>query len=355
MGGGKGGSDFDPKGKTEGEVRRFCEAFMTELCRYIGPSTDVPAGDIGVGGREIGYMYGQYKVRYDERAPIRAYSCSQLIHFITISTPQRLTNKHGEGVLTGKSILFGGSPFRPEATGYGLVYITKLVVDKRLDRSLDGMRCAVSGSGNVSQYACQKLLELGAKVITVSDSNGVLVFEDGMTEGDWNLVVDCKQVQRGRLSQLDGVVTGHYIHDATPWSINIKYDIALPCATQNEIDEADAARLVQNGILALCEGANLPTSLKGQQVIREHPSIIYIPGKASNAGGVGVSGFEMSQNAQRLTWAPAEVDARLQKMMSDIYDQMENSCGTGGTLEEGANRAGFLKVSTAMKELGWIY
>lgn len=328
MGGGKGGSDFDPKGKSEGEVRRFCESFMTELSRYIGPSTDVPAGDIGVGGREIGYMYGQYK---------------------------RLTNKHGEGVLTGKSILFGGSPFRPEATGFGLVYITKLAIEKRLGRSLEGMRCAVSGSGNVAQYACQKLLQLGAKVITVSDSNGVLLFADGMTEDDWNTVVDCKQVHRGRLSSLGSIVTGRYIKGETPWSIDIKFDLALPCATQNEIDKFGAQRLVQNGVLAVCEGANLPTSLKGQEVFREHNSIIYIPGKASNAGGVGVSGFEMSQNAQRLTWPPAEVDERLQKMMSDIYDQMESAAGKGGTLEQGANRAGFLKVASAMKELGWIY
>jgi glutamate dehydrogenase (NADP+) len=275
---------------------------------------------------------------------------------VTISTffPQRLTNKHGEGVLTGKSMLFGGSPFRPEATGYGLVYITKLAVEKRLGRSLEGMRCAVSGSGNVAQYACQKLLELGAKVITVSDSDGVLVFEHGMTKDDWNMIIDCKQVKRGRLSALKSN-GGRYVRAETPWSIDVKYDLALPCATQNEIDEHGAKLLVQNGVIAVCEGANLPTSIKGQEVLRGHADIIYIPGKASNAGGVGVSGFEMSQNAQRLTWDPAEVDDRLQKMMSDIYDQMESAAGKGGTLEEGANRAGFLKVATAMKELGWIY
>lgn len=235
------------------------------------------------------------------------------------------------------------------------MYITKLAIEKRLGRSLEGMRCAVSGSGNVAQYACQKLLQLGAKVITVSDSNGVLLFADGMTEDDWNTVVDCKQVHRGRLSSLGSIVTGRYIKGETPWSIDIKFDLALPCATQNEIDKFGAQRLVQNGVLAVCEGANLPTSLKGQEVFREHNSIIYIPGKASNAGGVGVSGFEMSQNAQRLTWPPAEVDERLQKMMSDIYDQMESAAGKGGTLEQGANRAGFLKVASAMKELGWIY
>lgn len=280
------------------------------------------------GGREIGYMYGQYK---------------------------RLTNKHGEGVLTGKSLNFGGSPLRPEATGYGLVYITKLAVQQRLDRSMQGMRCAVSGSGNVAQYATQKLMELGAKVMTVSDSNGVLLFDDGMTEEDWCAVVDCKQVQRARLSSLDGKTRGRYLDKETPWSLDVCYDLALPCATQNEIGKEDAKRLIKNGVLGVTEGANLPTTLEGQSAIREHPSIIYIPGKASNAGGVGVSGFEMSQNAQRLTWPREEVDSRLQQMMSDIYDQMETASGKDGTLEQGANRAGFLKVATAMKELGWIY
>jgi glutamate dehydrogenase (NADP+) len=328
MGGGKGGSDFNPKGKTEGEVRRFCESFMTELHRYLHPSTDVPAGDIGVGGREIGFMYGTYK---------------------------RLTNKHGEGVLTGKSILFGGSPFRPEATGYGLVYITKLAVEKKLGRSLEGMRCAVSGSGNVAQYASQKLLEFGAKVITVSDSNGVLVFDDGMTEEDLKKVLECKNVKRARLSSLDGEVSGRYVDKKTPWSLGINCDLALPCATQNEITEDGATQLLKNGVLGVCEGANLPTTLGGQDVIRSKPEVIYLPGKAANAGGVGVSGFEMSQNAQRLTWEPEEVDRRLQSMMADIYKQMEDNAGEGGTLEAGANRAGFVKVATAMRELGWMY
>jgi len=328
MGGGKGGSDFDPKGKSDAEVRRFCESFMTELHRYLHPSTDVPAGDMGVGGREIGYMYGQYK---------------------------RLKNKHGEGVLTGKSINFGGSPFRPEATGYGLVYIAKLAVQKKLDRSMEGMRCAVSGSGNVAQYACQKLMEFGAKVITVSDSSGVLLFEKGMTQGDWDVLIETKQVQRARLSSLKGKVTGRYIADETPWSLQKKYDLALPCATQNEIDEDGANRLVKNGVLGIMEGANLPTTLEGQEVLRANPEIIYIPGKAANAGGVGVSGFEMSQNAQRLTWSPEEVDERLQSMMANIYKQMEDGAGSDGTLEQGANRAGFLKIVEAMKELGWFY
>uniref|UniRef100_A0A7S2AB97 glutamate dehydrogenase (NADP(+)) n=1 Tax=Trieres chinensis TaxID=1514140 RepID=A0A7S2AB97_TRICV len=329
LGGGKGGSDFDPKGKSDGEVRRFCESFMTELHRYLHPSTDVPAGDIGVGGREIGYMYGQYK---------------------------RLTNKHGEGVLTGKSLLFGGSPFRPEATGYGLVYIAKIAIEKKLGKTLAGARCAVSGSGNVAQYAAQKLMEFGANVITVSDSNGVLVFDNGMTQKDWDTIIEAKQVKRARLFSIEDQVTGRYVPKESPWSLNdVKYDFAFPCATQNEINAESAEHIIQNGVQGVFEGANLPTTLDGQDAIRGHPGVVYIPGKASNAGGVGVSGFEMSQNAQRLQWKPKEVDEKLQGMMANIYDQMEASSGDDGTLEQGANRAGFLKVAQAMKELGWVY
>lgn len=327
MGGGKGGSDFDPKGKSEAEVRRFCQSFMTELFRYLHPSTDVPAGDIGVGGREIGYMYGTYK---------------------------RLTNKHGEGVLTGKSLLFGGSPFRPEATGYGLVYITKLAVEKQLDRSLEGMRCAISGSGNVAQFACKKLIEFGAKVLTVSDSNGVLFFEDGMTLADFDMVIDCKNRNRGRLASLEGMVSGRYLQGLSPWNLETPMDIALPCATQNEIDDRGAVLLLKNGVLLVGEGANLPTTLEGQDILRSKPQVIYLPAKAANAGGVGVSGLEMSQNAQRLTWEPEEVDEKLKKMMSDIYGLMEKYKGEGGTLEDGANIAGFVKVAEAMRELGWV-
>lgn len=327
LGGGKGGSDFDPKGKSEGEIRRFCESFMTELHRYLHPSTDVPAGDIGVGGREIGYMYGQYK---------------------------RLTNKHGEGILTGKSLLFGGSPFRPEATGYGLVYITKIAVEDKLKRSLEGMRCAVSGSGNVAQYASQKLLEFGAKVISVSDSNGVLIFEDGMTEDDLMAVMECKNVKRARLSTIEHQVSGTYAQGKSPWNVNIKYDLALPCATQNEINLEGAQLLVTNGVKGVLEGANLPTNAEAQAYFRAQ-NILYIPGKASNAGGVGVSGLEMSQNAQRLSWKPEEVDEKLQDMMANIYQLMSAEEAKGGTLEQGANRAGFIKVATAMKELGWLY
>jgi len=338
MGGGKGGSDFDPKGKSDAEIRRFCQSFMTELFRYLHPSTDVPAGDIGVGGREIGYMYGTYK---------------------------RLTNKHGEGVLTGKSLLFGGSPLRPEATGYGLVYITKLAVEKQLNRSLSGLRCAVSGSGNVAQFATKKLLEYGAKVITVSDSNGLLLFEDGMTTEDLDIIMNCKNNHRGRLSSLEGKVSGTYLVGKSPWNLEIPMDIALPCATQNEINEDGANLLLKNGILLVGEGANLPTTLEGQEILRRGrrsststttapSSVIYLPAKAANAGGVGVSGLEMSQNAQRLTWKPEEVDEQLQKMMSNIYSLMETHQGEHGSLEDGANIAGFVKVAEAMKELGWV-
>lgn len=268
---------------------------------------------------------------------------------------QRLTNKHGEGVLTGKSILFGGSPYRPEATGYGLVYITKIAIEKQLGRSLEGMRCAVSGSGNVAQFACQKLMELGAKVITMSDSNGVLIFNDGMTRDDYEMIIECKNKKRERLASLDGKVSGTYLAGQTPWSVDdVSFDVALPCATQNEIDEDGAKRILANGVLAVCEGANLPSTLKAQEAIRAQSNVIYLPAKAANAGGVGVSGFEMSQNAQRLTWEPSEVDIRLQTMMANIYKQMEDNSGENGTLETGANRAGFVKVASAMKELGWV-
>jgi len=328
LGGGKGGSDFDPKGKSEGEVRRFCESFMTELYRYLHPSTDVPAGDIGVGGREIGYLYGQYK---------------------------RLSNKHGTAVLTGKSLLFGGSHIRPEATGYGTVYIAKLAIEDKLNSYLKRSRCAISGSGNVSQYAAQKLLQFGAKVISMSDSNGVLVFEDGMTKKDLEVIIHAKQVMRSRLQSVESETSGKFYANETPWTMqNLKCEFAFPCATQNEIDGDGAALLVKSGLLGVFEGANLPTTIEGQNILREN-NVLYIPGKASNAGGVGVSGFEMSQNAQRLQWKAEEVDRKLQEMMENIYKQLKTGAGENGTLEQGANCAGFLKVVTAMKELGWVY
>lgn len=328
MGGGKGGSDFDPKGKSDGEVRRFCESFMTELHRYLHPSTDVPAGDIGVGGREIGYLYGQYK---------------------------RLSNKHGTAVLTGKSLLFGGSHIRPEATGYGTVYIAKLAIEDMLNKSLKKSRCAISGSGNVSQFAAEKLLQMGANVISMSDSNGVLYFDNGMSEKDLDIIMHAKQVTRVRLQSIENETSGKYYSNETPWTLqHLKCEFAFPCATQNEIDGEGALLLIKNGLLGVFEGANLPTTMEGQKVLRES-NILYIPGKASNAGGVGVSGFEMSQNAQRLQWKADDVDKKLQEMMENIYKQLKTGAGETGTLEQGANCAGFLKVATAMRELGWVY
>mmetsp|Transcript_22560 Transcript_22560/g.46771 ORF Transcript_22560/g.46771 Transcript_22560/m.46771 type:complete len:497 (+) Transcript_22560:128-1618(+) len=329
MGGGKGGSDFNPKGKSDSEIRRFCESFMTQLCRYIGASTDVPAGDIGVGGREIGYMYGQYK---------------------------RLSNKHGEGVLTGKSMLFGGIHLRPEATGYGAVYMAKHAIEDKLKKSLDGARCAVSGSGNVAQYATKMLMELGGKVVTISDSDGVLVFDDGMTSDDFDKFIEAKQVKRTRLSSLDGSVSGKYVPDQSPWTLTeMQVDFAFPCATQNEIDKNGASLLMKNGCMGVFEGANLPVTADGQDVFRSDRTFVYIPGKAANAGGVGVSGLEMSQNASRTYWKKEKVDEMLKEMMAEIYEQMTDAAGEDGTLEQGCNRAGFLKVANALKELGWVY
>jgi len=336
LGGGKGGSDFDPKGKSNNEIMRFCESFMIELYRYLHPSTDVPAGDIGVGGGELGFLYGQYK---------------------------RLTNRHGEGVLTGKPISINGSHFRPEATGYGLIYIAKLAIEDKKKATLNGSRCAISGSGNVAQYAADKLIEFGAKVITMSDSNGVLVFPNGMTKDDWKEIIKAKQIQRQRLSDIQDKVSGYYVKNKSPWTLpfDIKYDYAFPCATQNEIDENGASLLIkERSICGIFEGANLPIDLSGQSIIRANGNnVIYIPGKASNAGGVGVSGFEMTQNAQKLVWSPTDVDEKLQSLMVHIYQQLvdvsDNSNGNGDcNLELGANQAGFLRVVEAMKDLGWL-
>lgn len=329
LGGGKGGSDFDPKGKSDAEVRRFCESFMTELCRYIGASTDVPAGDIGVGGREIGYMYGQYK---------------------------RLSNLHGEGVLTGKSPLFGGIQIRPEATGFGTVYMAQYAIEDKLKSTLKGSHCAVSGSGNVAQYASRMLMDLGAKVVSVSDSRGCLVFKDGMSDDDWEQILDAKQVKRSRLSTLASSVSGTYIPGQSPWSIpDLPVDYAFPCATQNEIDADGAALLMSKGTKGVFEGANLPVTAEGQVVLRTCPTVLYIPGKAANAGGVGVSGLEMIQNAGRTYWKREQVDMMLKEMMKGIYEQMKGAAGDEGTLEQGCNRAGFLKVAAALKELGRVY
>lgn len=330
LGGGKGGSDFDPKNKSDAEVKRFCQSFMTELHRHISPNIDVPAGDIGVAGREIGYLFGQYK---------------------------RLTNRHGDfGVLTGKSLTIGGSHIRKEATGYGLVYIAKLAIEDKLKQrdAFKGKRCAVSGSGNVSQYACEKLLDFGAKVVSVSDSNGVLYFENGMSKDDWEVIVKAKQHDRLRLSEIEGLVSGKYIAGKSPWTLDEQITFAFPCATQNEIDEESIQKMIGSGLRGVFEGANLPTTEKAQEILRRHTSIIYIPGKAANAGGVGCSGLEMAQNSQKLGWNPNVVDEKLKDLMAEIYQQLIDTAGPDGSLEVGANQAGFLKVVDAMDELGWL-
>ena len=271
---------------------------------------------------------------------------------------KRIANRHGEGILTGKSILFGGSHFRPEATGYGLVYITEIAVKQKLGiSSLKNARCLVSGSGNVAQFACQKLLQLGAIILSVSDSNGCLVFPEGMTSDDLQLIQDCKNIHRARLSSLATKVSGTYVDGVSVWELNIPCNIALPCATQNEIDQKAVQSLIDLGAVAICEGSNLPITLEGQEILRSSSSdIIYIPSKAANAGGVGVSGLEMSQNAQKLTWSAETVDKKLKQMMANIYDQCccETYGGDDNTLEQGANKAGFIKVANAMRELGWV-
>lgn len=261
-------------------------------------------------------------------------------------------------MLTGKSPLFGGIHLRPEATGYGTVYMAQHAIQDKLNKSLSGARCAVSGSGNVSQYACKMLMELGANVISVSDSNGVLVFEHGMTKDDWNTIIEAKQVKRVRLSSLDGNISGKYVANASPWNLPSDLqtiDFAFPCATQNEIDEHGATLLLQKGCKGVFEGANLPTTAKGQEVLRAKREVLYVPGKAANAGGVGVSGLEMSQNMSKTYWKKEKVDEMLKDMMEGIYNQMKKGAGEDGTLEEGCNRAGFLKVASALKELGWVW
>jgi glutamate dehydrogenase (NADP+) len=324
MGGGKGGSDFDPKGKSDGEVMRFCQAFMTELARHIGADLDVPAGDIGVGGREIGYMYGQYK---------------------------RVRNEF-TSVLTGKGITYGGSLIRPEATGYGCVYFAEEMLKVR-NESFAGKRVAISGSGNVAQYAAQKVMELGGLVICVSDSGGTLHFPDGMTSDQWFELMDLKNERRGRLQEMSGN-NADFLAGRKPW--DLACDIALPCATQNELDEADARTLVANGCICVAEGANMPSTLEAVDLFIEH-RILFAPGKAANAGGVATSGLEMSQNAMRLHWTAGEVDEKLHGIMKSIH----NACVHYGTEKDGfvnyvkgANIAGFVKVAEAMLAQGVV-
>lgn len=323
MGGGKGGSDFDPKGKSDAEVMRFCQSFMTELYRHIGPDTDVPAGDIGVGGREVGYLFGQYK---------------------------RLKNEWS-GVLTGKGLTFGGSLIRTEATGYGLCYYTEALLEDN-GTTFEGKTVCISGSGNVAIYACEKATQLGAKVVTMSDSNGFVYDPNGI---DLDLVKDIKEVRRGRIKEyVEKHPEATYTPGARPW--NIKCDIALPCATQNEVSLHDAKNLVANGVFALCEGANMPTTPEAIDYLKEH-GVFYAPGKASNAGGVACSGLEMSQNAQHLSWTAEEVDSRLHDIMVNIFNTCRDTAKEYGHEKDyvvGANIASFLKIAEAMKAQGTV-
>ena len=326
LGGGKGGSDFDPKGKSDAEVMRFCQSFMTELSKHIGGYTDVPAGDIGVGAREIGFLFGQYK---------------------------RLNNEF-TGVLTGKGLSYGGSLIRTEATGYGLVYFAKEVMDAN-DDSLEGKVCAVSGSGNVAQYAIEKLIEFGAKPVTVSDSGGCIYDPDGIDTEKLEFIKELKNEKRGRISEYADKYKGAEFHkDITPW--NIKVDFAFPCATQNELPLEDAKTLVKNGCKGVFEGANMPTTEEALSYFREQ-KIFFSPGKASNAGGVATSGLEMSQNAQRISWTRDEVDYRLKMIMRSIHKNcVDYGTGSDGYVDyvKGANIAGFVKVADAMIAQGVV-
>ncbi len=332
MGGGKGGSDFDPKGKSDMEVMRFCQSFMSELFRHVGADVDVPAGDIGVGGREIGYMFGQYK---------------------------RLTCKF-EGVLTGKGLNWGGSLIRPEATGFGQVYFAEEML-KTSGQSLKGKTCVVSGSGNVAQFATQKAIQLGGKVLTFSDSAGFIVDEEGIDEKKLAFVMDLKNVRRGRIKEYkDKYPKAHYQVVDPNASCNplwqVKCDVALPCATQNEINAEDANHLVKSGCKVVSEGANMPTTPDGVNVFLES-KILYGPGKAANAGGVAVSGLEMSQNSMRLSWTREEVDQKLHNIMKSIHKacvETAKAYGTPGNYVNGANIAGFLKVADAMMDQGVV-
>ena len=326
MGGGKGGSDFDPKGKSDAEVMRFCQAFMTELSRHIGADLDVPAGDIGVGGREIGYLFGQYK---------------------------RVRNEFAS-VLTGKGLAYGGSLIRPEATGYGCVYFAQSMLHTRGEQ-FAGKRVVISGSGNVAQYACEKAIQLGAKVLTVSDSNGFVKFPDsGMTEVHVAALLELKNERRERLSVYAKEQGLAYFADQKPWGVPC--DIALPCATQNELDEAAAKTLLANGVQCVAEGANMPSTLGAVEAFTQ-AKILYAPGKASNAGGVATSGLEMSQNAIRLSWSAEEVDKRLFDIMANIHENcVENGATADGYVNyvNGANIAGFRKVADAMLAQGVV-
>jgi len=324
LGGGKGGSDFDPKGKSDGEIRRFCQALVQELFRHIGPDTDIPAGDIGVGAREVGYMAGTYK---------------------------RLTNT-ASSVFTGKGLSFGGSLIRPESTGYGLVYFAEHMLRTR-GMSFEGQRVSVSGSGNVAQYAIEKLMALGAKVVTCSDSQGTVVDPDGFTPSKLAMLMEMRNVHGKPVREYAEALKLQYLPGKRPWSVPV--DVALPCATQNELDENDARELVKNGVVCVAEGANMPCTIEATEVFLK-AGVLFAPGKASNAGGVATSGFEMSQNSMRLSWTREEVDNRLRLVMGSIHD----ACKQYGRMEDGsinyvngANIAGFVKVADALLGQGW--
>ena len=326
MGGGKGGSDFNPKGKSDNEVMKFCQSFMTELSRHIGPNTDVPAGDIGVGGREIGYMFGQYK---------------------------RLRNEF-TGVLTGKGVNWGGSLIRPEATGYGVVYFAEKMLKNKGD-NLKNKKVAISGSGNVAQYACEKCIQLGAKVVTMSDSKGYIHDADGIDKDKLAWIMNLKNKQRGRISEYIEEYPNSTFHEGEkPWAVAV--EVALPCATQNELNEEHANLLVKNGCIAVVEGANMPSTPEAITFFINN-KILFAPGKASNAGGVATSGLEMSQNSLRYNWTREEVDTKLHNIMLDIHDQcVAYGKEEGGYIDyvKGANIAGFVKVADAMIDQGIV-
>ena len=324
MGGGKGGSDFDPKGKSDNEVMSFCQSFMTELCRHIGADTDVPAGDIGVGGREIGYMFGQYK---------------------------RIRNEF-TGVLTGKGLNWGGSLIRPEATGYGCVYFAEEML-KHVGDSFNGKTVAVSGSGNVAQFATQKATELGAKVVTLSDSSGSIHDENGIDADKLVWVMDLKNNRRGRIKEYADEFGAVYLESQRPWSVSC--DIALPCATQNEINGDNAKTMISNGCKVVSEGANMPTDPEAVNIILD-AGILFGPGKAANAGGVATSGLEMSQNSMRLNWSREEVDSKLHTIMKNIHEACVIHGTENGSVNyvKGANIAGFIKIADSMLDQGVV-
>jgi glutamate dehydrogenase (NADP+) len=322
MGAGKGGSDFNPKGKSDREIMRFCQAYMTELSKYIGEDMDVPAGDIGVGAREISYMFGQYK----------------------------RINDNFVGVLTGKGISFGGSLIRTEATGYGTVYFTQYMLN-HIGDSIEGKRCVISGSGNVAQYAAEKIIELGGKVVALSDSSGYIFDDAGIDEEKLNFIKDLKNNRRGRISEYADKYNAEFVANQRPWQV--KCDLAFPCATQNELDLEDAKILIKNGAILVAEGANMPSTIEAIHCFKEH-NILFAPAKAANAGGVAISGLEMTQNSMRLSWTSEEVDEKLQNIMKLIHEQCLTYGQNGEIVDylKGANIAGFVKVADAMLAYG---